>query len=374
MSLKKYFWLTSIVILIAITALLLFGTYTMFILAYITSFLVLLARTSQPRGQKLVKFWLIIAFGFFLAFQIVVATQLLLIPGIEGGRVPIDMAHRTYWPRRIICTFIILVPLVISRYIIVGKYAQLYLPSVKETGTIGFAELKGVVAQIKLLAEKADTTRESLSPGNLMKIISDFPRHDSFNYINEGTLTENYFAKVEEALTDEHLYIIVSQTGSAASSFISLFTNKDYNHVSISFDRELETAVSYNGGNNIYPPGMNPEMLADFTRNSGASILVYSLPCSAEKKAKVLQRIREINESGSAYNMLGLVTKHSYRPNIMFCSQFVYKLLETEELIYFERVGRSVVPTDFVELDYRRALAFEYEIGLTEQKTAGFAG
>jgi hypothetical protein len=310
-----------------------------------------------------VKFWLIIAFGFFLAFQIVVATQLLLAPGIEGGRIPIDMDHRTYWPRRIICTFIIFVPLVISRYIIVGKYAQLYLPSVKETGTIGFAEVKGIITQIKLIAGKADTTIESLSPGNLMKLISDFPRHDSFNYINEGSLTESYFNKARETLADQHIYIVISRTGSAASNFISLFTNKHYNHVSISFDRELETTVSYNGGNNVYPPGMNPEMIADFTKNSGASILVYSLPCSTEKKERVLQRIREINESGSAYNMLGLVTKHSYRPNIMFCSQFVYKLLDMESLTYFERVGRSVDPTDFIELDYRRALAFEYEVG-----------
>jgi len=360
---KKYFWLTNIVILLALTSLLFFGTFTLFVLAYIASFLILLARTFQPRGQKVVKLWLIIAFGFFLALQIVVAVQLLLSPVPGGGRLPIDPALRSYWPRRIICTFIILVPLVISRYIIVGKYSQLYLPSIKETGTIGFAELKGIAARIRHLAEIAGNTRESLAPANLREIISDFPRHDSFNYVNEGSLTESYFNKAAEMLDDPHLYIIISRTGSAASNFISLFTNKTYNHVSISFDRDLQTAVSYNGGNNVYPPGMNPEMLTDFTRKSGASLLIYSMPCTIEQKSRILQKIREINESGSAYNMLGLVTKHSYRPNIMFCSQFVYKLLEMEGLTYFEKVGRSVDPTDFVELDYRRTLSFEYEIG-----------
>jgi len=360
---KWYFWLTNLVILIALVSLALFGTYTLFILAYIASFVILLARTFLPHGQKLVKLWLIIAFGFFLAFQIVVATQLLLTPGIEGGRVPIDPALRSYWPRRIICTFIIMIPLVISRYIIVGKYAQLYLPSIRETGTIGFSELKGLAASVKQFAEKAGNTRESLSPSNLKALISDIPKHDSFNYVNEGSLTEKYFNRAEETLDDPHLYIIISRTGSAAANFISLFTNKTYNHVSISFDRDLKTAVSYNGGNNVYPPGMNPEMLADFTKKSGASLLIYSLPCTTEQKSHILQKIREINESGSAYNVLGLVTKHSYRPNIMFCSQFVYKLLEMEGMTYFEKVGRSVDPTDFVELDYRRALKFEYEIG-----------
>jgi len=364
MKLKTYLLLANIVILIAIVALLFLGTYTMFILVYIASFLILLARTSQPRGQYLVKLWLIFAFGFFLAFQIVVATQLLLTPGIEGGRVPIDPAIRSFWPRRVICIFVILLPLVISRYIMVGKYAQLYLPSIKETGTIGFAELKGVATKVKQIATKADNTMESLSPGNLLKIISDLPRHDSFNYINEGSLTESYFNKAEEMMEDPHLYIIISRTGSTASNFISLFTNKNYNHVSLSFDRELQTAVSYNGGNNVYPPGMNPEMIADFTRRSNASLLVYSLPCTFEQKKQILNMIREINEKGSAYNILGLVTKHSYRPNIMFCSQFVYNLLEAEGLTYFEKVGRSVDPTDFVELDYRRVLTFEYEIGI----------
>jgi len=256
-----------------------------------------------------------------------------------------------------------MIPLVISRYIVVGKYAQLYLPSIKETGTIGFSELKGIATRVKAFAEKAGNTRESLSPSNLREIITDLPRHDSFNYVNEGSLTDNYFSRVEETMDDPHIYLILSRTGSAAANFISLFTNRTYNHISISFDRDLKTAVSYNGGNNVYPPGMNPEMLADFTRKSGASLLIYSMPCTAEQKSGILQKIYEINESGSAYNMLGLVTKHSYRPNIMFCSQFVYKLLELEGLTYFEKRGRSVDPTDFVELDYRRTLSFEYEVG-----------
>ena len=362
MSLRKYFWLTNIVILIAISALLFFGSFALFILVYTAVFLVLLARTFLPRGQKRVKLWLIIAFGFLLACQIVLAEQLLLLPGTDGGRVMIDESLPTYWPRRIICTFVILVPLVISRYVVVAKYAQFYLPSIKETGSIGFAELKEAAAKALLFAEKAGHARDSISPANLREIIQDLPHHDSFNYVNEGTLTESYFKKAEETLADLRLYIVISRTGSAASSIISVFTNKNYNHASLSFDRELQTAVSYNGGNNVYPPGMNPEMLVDFAKNDDASILVYSLPCSAEQKARVLKRIRDINESGSAYNMLGLVTKHSYRPNIMFCSQFVYRMLEMEGLAYFKKADGYVKPTDFVELDYRRALVYEYEV------------
>jgi hypothetical protein len=296
--------------------------------------------------------------------QIMLAIEILDPPGIDGFYVPIDPSLLSYWPRKFAWTLVIAVPLVISRYVIVGKYAQFYLPSIKEAGSIGFTELKDAAARVSVLSEKAGHTSESLSVANFREILNDLPRHDSFHYVNDGTLTEGYFKKAEETLADPHLYIVVSRTGSAASNIISVFTNRNYNHAPLAFDRELETVVSYNGGNNVYPPGMNPEMLADFVKKGDASILVYSLPCSTEQKAHVLQQIRDINESGSAYNMLGLVTKRSYRPNIMFCSQFVYRMLELVGLAYFKKTEGSVEPTDFVELDYHRVLAFEYEVKL----------
>ncbi|MCL2820990.1 MAG: hypothetical protein FWD38_09245 [Oscillospiraceae bacterium] len=364
MSLQRYYWLTNFVLLIAIAGILIFGTFTLFILVYIALFLVLLARFMLPRGHKLVKLWLFIALGFFLTCQIVLAEQLLLIPGADGGRTPIDSTLQSYWPRRIICTFIIILPLAVSRYIVVSKYARIYLPSVRETGTIAFAEVQGVVSKAKQFAEKAGSTRNSLSPANLREVIGDSIKHDSFNYVNKGSLTESYFDKVNETMADLNLYIVISRTGSAASSMIAIVTGKNYNHASLSFDRDLQTIVSYNSGNNVYPPGMNPEMLADLTKKNDASILVYSLKCTAEQKANVLQRIREINESGSAYNVLGLWTKRSYRQNIMFCSQFVYQMLKLEGLSYFDKDGGDVEPSDFIELDYHRVLSFEYEVSL----------
>ena len=364
MSLIRYYWLTNIVILIAIAGILIFGSFTLFILVYIASFSLLLARFMLPRGHKLVKLWLFIALGSFLACQIVLAEQLLLIPGPDGGRIPIDSSLQSYWPRRILCTFVILLPLAISRYIVVSKYAQIYMPSIKETGTIGFAEIQGVVERAKQFAEKAGNTRDSLSPANLREVISDGMRHDSFNYVNKGSLTESYFDKAKETMTDLNLYIVISRTGSAASNMIAIVTGKKYNHASISFDRDLKTIVSYNSGNNVYPPGLNPEMLADLRKKNDASIMVYSLKCTAEQKERVLQRVREINDSGSAYNVLGLWTKRSYRQNIMFCSQFVYQMLKLEGLAYFDKEGGDVEPSDFIELDYHRALSYEYEISL----------
>ena len=76
----------------------------------------------------------------------------------------------------------------------------------------------------------------------------------------------------------------------------------------------------------------------------------------------MLEAVRRIDREGSAYNTMGLVTKHSYKPNIMFCSQFVYRMLQEAGLTYFHKRPGEVRPTDFIELDYHRKLEFLEEI------------
>jgi len=77
-------------------------------------------------------------------------------------------------------------------------------------------------------------------------------------------------------------------------------------------------------------------------------------------------RIAEIIADLPRHNLLGLVFKYSHKPNIMFCSQFVYTLLIKSGTNYFEKMAAHVKPTDFVELDYYRKLEFAYEITFGE--------
>jgi len=79
-----------------------------------------------------------------------------------------------------------------------------------------------------------------------------------------------------------------------------------------------------------------------------------------------IDKIKEINETGSAYNLVGLITKVSLRPNIMFCSQFVYSILKECGLAYFESPATKIKPTDLVEKDYYRKLELCYEIKFNE--------
>lgn len=180
-------------------------------------------------------------------------------------------------------------------------------------------------------------------------LLRDIPRHNSFRYISAGNLPESYFRAAGDALGDPYIYIVLSDTKTPASRVIAFFTRDRYNHVSLSFDRSLETMVSYNGGNGRNSPGLNREIPRDLCGRPGAELAVFRLFAGAGKKSLILNSMRRINTEGSSYNRLGLVIKGSLKPNIMFCSQFVHTMLELAGLDYLDKKSGQVRPADFIE-------------------------
>jgi len=272
------------------------------------------------------------------------------------------------WGLFMLKKFVAIIVIIVPFFVLYLNYLYTlqYQFSVMDVSSISFEMIKKIHGSGSIFNHKIRKGTSSLSKENLNEIIKDIPRHSYINYLNKNTLTDQYFEECKKTMDDKHLYIIISNTGSPASELISLFTNKAYNHVSLSFDRDLKTIISYNGGENIAPPGLNSEQLVFFNKKDDASIMVYKIPASKEKKQAVIDKIKEINEAGSAYNLIGLVTKFSIKPNIMFCSQFVYETLKFVGLEYFHSTPTKVKPTDFVENDYYRKLQFCYEIKFNE--------
>jgi hypothetical protein len=260
---------------------------------------------------------------------------------------------------RIIGVLIVLIPFIIYKITSENKNVKNYLPSIQDMTVFTFNELIDNINNIKEIIDKG---YKSLSKENIDELLKDIPRHNSFRYINKGSLTEEYFELAYKTLSDLNIYIIISNTGSPASEIISVFTLKQYNHASLSFDRDLKTIISYNGGERVYPPGLNMELVKYFNKKENSSIIVYSIPITIEKKKTIIDKIKEINRQGNAYNLFGLLLKFSFKPNIMFCSQFVYKMLKTVDLNYFEKKDGQIKPTDLIEMDYYRKLKYEYEI------------
>lgn len=353
MTLRKTFQLWNILIAILLVGLYLSNSATLFTLTYFTELIIMVTRMLQTSGTARVKIGLTAIFLMIAIGQIIFCEQ--FIPDHTGWR---------SWPIRLFAVLIIFVPMVISRYVTVGKYSEFYLPSVREAATISFAEFHSGIRRISDALKGLNSRRGKLTSDNFKELLNNFSRNDSFRYVNAGSLTEDYFTAAAATMDDPRLYVVISNTGSATSEILSVFTAKHFNHASLSFDREMETVISYNGGERVYPPGLNREMVAYFMKKKDASILVYSLPCPAKDKRLILDKIREINANGSAYNALGLVLKHSFRPNIMFCSQFVYRMLELAGVVYFTKPDGKVEPMDFIEQDFYRVLKFEYELKL----------
>ena len=355
MDLKRYLTRLNIIIVALFAALFFYGDAVLFTLVYFALFLFVSFRAVQSTGRKRTRAFLVIAYFVIMAIQIVFYAQ--VVYGFESW---------TEYPfRKLAAVAVMLLPMVISRYVAVNKYTELYLPSLKEASSISFSQLRAFAEKVKGAADTFGRTKDSLSPGNLKEIIDDLPHHDSFNYVNAGSLTEEYFRAAEASMDDCGLYIVVSDTGSPASEIISAFTHRQFNHASLSFDAALATIVSYNGGARVYPPGLNLEMVEFFNQKPDASVLVYRLPVTAEQKRAALDKIAQINREGSAYNMLGLVIGRSYRPNIMYCSQFVYTLMRYIGAHYFEADG-VIKPTDLIEKDYFRRLEFVEELRLND--------
>jgi len=356
MNLSKYFWIINIILTVLIVGLLLFGDIVLFTVSYIGVFFFAAVRTLMSAAKKRMKFYMLLAYLAIMIIQIVAGVQVVFIENTDP-----EIAQ---FLRRLFGVAILFLPVVISRYVSAGKYAVFYLPSVQEAATISFSELHSRLNSVRRTAGVLQQAGKSVSPENLRTVLDDLPRHDSFRYINDGSLTQAYFSEAKKTLDDPNIYIVISNTGSAASEIISVFTQKQYNHASLSFDRELRTIISYNGGERVYPPGLNHEMIDFFNKKDDASILVYSLPCALEQKRAILDTVEAINREGSAYNMVGLLLKYSHKPNIMFCSQFVYKMLQSVGLEYFTKPDGKIRPTDLIELDYHKKLKFEYDIRL----------
>ena len=335
---------------VLLSALFFSNNFVLFALTYVFVFLCLAAVTFLGKSGLKTKIASSVIYLSIMIFQLVYNAQVAFAE--DRG------AFASIWGR-LVGVLIVLLPFVVHRIFSENKGDKFYLPSVQDVTVFTFNEIVENMAAVRNTIHRG---KNSLSKKNIDELAADIPRHNSFRYINQGSLTAEYFELAEQSLDDLHLYIIISNTGSPASEIISVFTNKQHNHASLSFDRELKTILSYNGGERLYPPGLNMEMVKHFNKKRDSSIIVYSLQADGEQKRLVMETIRDINRQGNAYNLLGLVFKFSFRPNIMFCSQFVYKMLKIAGLHYFDKKDGTITPADLIELDYYRKLKYEYEI------------
>ena len=150
------------------------------------------------------------------------------------------------------------------------------------------------------------------------------------------------------------IYIILTYTGTILSRIVKIYTRKEYSHVSISLDSNLNQMYSF-GRLNPYNPfigGFVHEGIdkGTFKRFKKTKTKIYSLEIDEEKYKKLENIIENIQNSKNLYkfNLIGLIAValnvKIKREKCFYCAEFVKYVLEQTQVLELPDI---VKPEDF---------------------------
>lgn len=159
---------------------------------------------------------------------------------------------------------------------------------------------------------------------------------------------------------EQHVYIVISQTGTLLSRIIKLVTKAEYNHASISLAPDLDVMYSF-GRKHPYNPfwgGFVKESprWGTFKRFSQTRIMVLDLTVTEAQYREIQNRIHTIsvNRNYYHYNYLGLYLaafRVPYRQKrCYYCSEFVNHLLARSDVQGAKNTRSIVQPMHFLSL------------------------
>lgn len=168
------------------------------------------------------------------------------------------------------------------------------------------------------------------------------------------------------------IYIVLTYTGTFLSKIIKIYTRKEYSHVSIALDSNLNQMYSF-GRLNPYTPifaGFVHEKIDEgtFKRFKKTKCKVYSLEIEEDKYEKAVQVIEAIqrNKKSYSFNTIGLILAalniKVKREKHFYCAEFVKYVLEQSQVIELPEV---IKPADLEEVqginEIYRGLLQEYK-------------
>ena len=163
-----------------------------------------------------------------------------------------------------------------------------------------------------------------------------------------------------------NIYIVISQTGTILSVLLKSITKKEYNHASISLNKNLSPMYSF-GRMNPYNPVWGGFVLESinagtFKRFKNTRAIVLEIPIEKEDYENLRDRLRSMhkNSNNYGYNYLGLFMaaikiKWSQK-NAFYCSEFVKDLLIMYRVNGYEQLVGIVHPIQFLNLPEARVV------------------
>lgn len=154
------------------------------------------------------------------------------------------------------------------------------------------------------------------------------------------------------------IYFVLTDAGTALGKIIKLKTGKQYTHVSIAIDENLEKMYSFSRlkSYNCFVGGFVHERLrmGSYKRFKNTKAKIYFIEITDYQYEKIEQQIQvfEANKSKYKFNVLGLTyilfNKEIHRKNYFYCAEFIkYVLLKANVNIKLPNMPR---PDDFEKI------------------------
>jgi len=164
---------------------------------------------------------------------------------------------------------------------------------------------------------------------------------------------------------NKKIYIVLTHTGTVLSRIIKSYTKKEFSHVSISLDKDLNEMYSF-GRLNPYNPinagfvheGIN---IGTFKRFKNTKAEVYSLDVTIKEYKRITSLIEKFKKKKKKYkfNIIGLIGvafhKKIKKKDSFYCAEFVKYVLEKGEVDI--KLPELIKPMDFKNIE---KLNFEY--------------
>lgn len=154
------------------------------------------------------------------------------------------------------------------------------------------------------------------------------------------------------------IYIVLTYTGTILSKLVKMYTRREYSHVSIALDQELEEMYSFG---RLYP--YNPFLAGfvqeykdkgTFKRFKNTKTRIYSLQVDDEQFDSLVNVIKNIKENKLDYHfnfwgLLGVIIHYKIkRENFFYCAEFVKYVLEQSNIE--KDLPELIKPEDFKKI------------------------
>lgn len=161
--------------------------------------------------------------------------------------------------------------------------------------------------------------------------------------------------------SDTAIYLVLSQSGSWLSKLLKYVTKANYNHISISLDKNMQHMYSFSRRNAYNPVWggfmMESPFFGAMRRFRNTTGIIMRMPVSKmqyqELKNFLIQMYAEkekyhYNISGLLLASLGIV---HHAKNKYYCSEFVRDTLEKFKIVDTNYFNPITIPEDFLQLD-----------------------